>query len=98
MKRIYTALASTALLAAIVVAGSAVCPSSSFSMMRNNWKSQNQVVNRSVIKVHTDRGVVTLPGRADSWDAVESAEFVADSLAELQVVNNQASVWPMSYE
>ena len=43
----------------------------------------------SVIKVHTDHGVITMPGKADSWDQVENAVFVADSIADVQVVNNE---------
>jgi hypothetical protein len=41
-----------------------------------------------VIKVHTNKGVITLPGRGDSWEALENAEFVADSLADIQMANN----------
>jgi osmotically-inducible protein OsmY len=52
----------------------------------------NQVVGQSVIKVHTDKGVITLPGRGDSWDALENAEFVADSLADIQMVNNEVVI------
>lgn len=95
MKRKYTALASTALLAALVLVGSAFCLSNSSFANGKHWANQNQVVKRSVIKVHTDRGVIILPGRADSWDRVEDAEFVAEGLAEVQVVNNEASTWPI---
>ena len=59
-------------------------------------EKQDQVVSRSVIKVHTDRGVIVLPGRADTWDSVERAEFVADSLADLQMVNNEVSIYSVS--
>jgi hypothetical protein len=44
---------------------------------------------RSVIKVHTDHGVVTIPGSANSWDAVDRAVFVADSIADLQIANSE---------
>lgn len=44
---------------------------------------------RSVIKVHSDRGVIVLPGAADNWDQVEDALLVADSLADVQMVNNE---------
>jgi hypothetical protein len=98
MKRKYIALASTALFAGLVLVGSAFCLNNSSSMNGKHWANQNQVVKQSVIKVHTDRGVITLPGRADSWDKVEDAEFVADSLAEVQIVNNQVSMWPISKE
>jgi hypothetical protein len=98
MKRKYIVLASTALLAGLVIGGSAFCLNNSPSANANHWANQRQVVSRSVIKVHTDRGVITLPGRADSWTEVEDAEFVADSLAEVQIVNNQVSMWPISKE
>ena len=95
MKRKYIVLASTALLAALVTVGSAFCLSNSSSTNSKHLANQ-RVVSRSVIKVHTDRGVITLPGRADSWAEAEDAEFVADGLAEVQMVNNQVSMWPMS--
>ena len=50
-----------------------------------------------MIKVHTDRGVITLPGSADSWDDVEHAVFLADSIADMQVVNNEVP-WRISTE
>jgi hypothetical protein len=96
MKRKYMVLASTALLAGLAIGGSAFSLSNWSSTNGKHWANQRQVVSRSVIKVHTDRGVITLPGRADSWDKVEDAEFVADSLAEVQIVNNQVSMWPIS--
>ncbi len=47
------------------------------------------MIRRSVIKVHTDHGVITMPGEADSWDQVENAVFDADSIADVQFVNNE---------
>ncbi|HYL58306.1 MAG TPA: hypothetical protein VEU51_05505 [Candidatus Acidoferrales bacterium] len=44
---------------------------------------------RSVIKVHTDHGVITMSGSPDSWEQVEEAVFVADSIADVQLVNNE---------
>jgi osmotically-inducible protein OsmY len=44
---------------------------------------------RSVIKVHTDRGVITLAGAPESWAQVEDAVFVAESIADVQLVNNE---------
>jgi hypothetical protein len=44
---------------------------------------------RSVVKVHTDRGVITLSGAPDSWEQVEEAIFVAESIADVQLVNNE---------
>jgi hypothetical protein len=44
---------------------------------------------RSVIKVHTDHGVITLAGAPESWEQVEEALFVAESIADVQLVNNE---------
>lgn len=52
---------------------------------------------RSVIKVHTDRGVITLAGSPDSWELVEEAVFVADSIADVQLVNNEVG-WPVELD
>lgn len=94
MKRKYATVVGTALFAGLVMVGSAFCLNSSPSTKgAKHWDKQNQMVRRSVIKVHTDRGVITLPGRADSWETVERAEFVADSLADVQMVNNQVSMY-----
>ena len=49
---------------------------------------ETQVAMASVIKVHTNRGVITLPGTADSWDQVEDAVFVAESIADVQMANS----------
>jgi hypothetical protein len=49
----------------------------------------NRVKRLSIIRVHTDCGVVTLPGAADTWDQVEDAIFVADGIADMQLANNQ---------
>jgi hypothetical protein len=49
-------------------------------------------VSRSVIVVHTEHGVVVLQGAADSWKAVENALFVADSIADVQLVNNEVAL------
>lgn len=49
----------------------------------------NRPGRRSVIKVHTDRGVITMFGTVDSWNQVEDALFVAESIADVQMVNNE---------
>lgn len=49
----------------------------------------NRPGRRSVIKVHTDRGVITLNGTVDSWNQVEDALFLAESIADVQMVNNE---------
>jgi hypothetical protein len=86
---------STALVGTIAVGGPA------FSLIHSTATQPNPevgsgVLQRSVIKVHTDRGVITLPGTADSWDAAENAIFVADSIADVQMVNNEIP-WRISF-
>jgi hypothetical protein len=92
MKRTYTAAVVTFIFAGLVLIGSALSLNSSPSQSKGVQLAPNQVVRRSVIKVHTDKGVVTLPGRGDSWEALENAEFVADSLADIQMVNNEVVI------
>jgi hypothetical protein len=85
---------STALVGTIAVGGPA------FSLIHSASQSSYSeagVVQRSVIKVHTDHGVITLPGTADSWDAAENAIFVADSIADVQMVNNEIP-WRISFQ
>jgi hypothetical protein len=92
MKRTYAAAVVTSIFAGLVLIGSALSLNSSPSQPKGEHFPPNQVVRRSVIKVHTDKGVVTLPGRGDSWEALENAEFVADSLADIQMVNNEVVI------
>jgi hypothetical protein len=87
---------STALVATIAVGGPA------FSLIHSSAQSPypeagSRVLQRSVIKVHTDHGVITLPGTADSWDAADNAIFVADSIADVQMVNNEIP-WRISFQ
>jgi len=91
MKRTYVAAVVTSIFAGLVMVGSALSLSNSPSA-RGEQLENNQIVRRNVIKVHTDRGVITLPGRGDSWEALENAEFVADSLADIQMVNNEVVI------
>jgi hypothetical protein len=84
-------------LAAIVVVGPGFCLTHSTMNPSPASLSPSQVVTHNVVKVHTERGVVTLPGTADTWDAVENAIFVADSIADVQMVNNEVPFQP-SYE
>jgi hypothetical protein len=85
---------STALLLGIALVGPGLCvKSESATRQSPNATAYNydnpQMIQRSVIKVHTDHGVITMPGKADSWDQVENAVFVADSIADVQIVNNE---------
>jgi BON domain len=87
---------STALVGTIAVGGPA------FSLIHSARQfsyseAGSRVVQRSVIKVHTDHGVITLPGTADSWNAAENAVFVADSIADVQMVNNEIP-WRISFK
>lgn len=98
MKQKHFAIVAIGFFAVLGIVGSALCVShlSSARSQSENWEKQNRVVSQNVIKVHTDRGVIALPGRADSWDSAERAEFVADSLADVQIVNNEVSIIPVS--
>ena len=91
MKRTYKAAVVTSFFAGLVLVGSALSLNHS-SPTKGEQFGKDQIVRRSVIKVHTDQGVVTLPGRGDSWEALENAQFVADSLADIQMVNNEVVI------
>lgn len=95
MKRKQMTIAGTAVFAGLVMLAATFGLGNTNSTKGEHRQKQNQIVSGSVIKVHTDRGVIILPGRADSWDAVEHAEFVADSLADVQLVNNEVAIYGM---
>jgi|SRR5271166_2384138 len=84
----------TALLFGIAIVSPAFCVSDSSTSRQSSSATAYtynypQMIRRSVTKVHTDHGVITMPGTADSWDQVENAVFVADSIADVQIVNNE---------
>jgi|ERR1700735_3286544 hypothetical protein len=81
----------TALVLAVAAVGPGFCVSESATRPSPNAAAYDnpQMIRRSVIKVHTDHGVITMPGKADSWDEAENAVFVADSIADVQFVNNE---------
>jgi len=87
---------STVTIAAMAIVGPAFCLNHS-PAMQYRVAGDSLPVRRSVIKVHTDHGVVTMPGNADSRDAAERAVFVADSIADMEIVNNEIP-WRISVE
>jgi len=97
MKREIKLALSTALVAGIAVVGPAFCLTHYATSQSPAAMEGSRIERRSVIKVHTDHGVITLPGTADSWDAAENAIFVADGIADVQVVNNEVP-WRISNE
>jgi hypothetical protein len=82
---------SSALLFGVAMVGPGICATGSSTRQSPNAAvvDNPHMIRRSVIKVHTDHGVITMPGKADSWDQVENAVFVADSIADVQFVNNE---------
>jgi hypothetical protein len=90
-------------LSAVLAAGVAAIAGPAFSLNKSaNTLSPAAMYNapavrRSIIRVHTDRGVITLPGTATSWTEVDNAIFVADSIADVQMVNNEVP-WRVQYE
>jgi len=89
MKRRIKLTLSMALIAGLAIVGPAFCLTQPALNEFPATAVGGHLVRRSVIKVHTDHGVITLPGTADSWTEVEKAIFVADSIADVQMVNNE---------
>lgn len=89
MKREISWSLLTMVVATIAIVGTAFCLNYSPSVQYRVGAEDSLPITRSVIKVHTDHGVVTIPGKADSWDATERAVFVADSIADLQIANSE---------
>ena len=87
------------LLAGVAILGPGFCVTGYAKKQSPNFAADGnpQMIQRSVVKVHTDRGVITLPGRADSWEEAENAVFLADSIADVQMVNNEVP-WRIDYE
>jgi len=96
MKREIQFVLSTVMIAAVAIVGPAFCLNH-FPATQYRVAGASLPIRRSVIKVHTDHGVVTMPGNADSWDAAERAVFVADSVADMEIVNNEIP-WRISVE
>jgi hypothetical protein len=95
MKRKAQLTVSTIAIAAVAIVGSALGMNRSAGMQPAVAAAESHPIRRSVIKVHTAHGVITIPGNGDSWDAAEHAVFIADSIADVQVVNNEVP-WRIS--
>ena len=87
----------TMVAATLAMVGTAFCLNPSSSMQYRAEADNSRPIVRSVVKVHTDHGVVTVPGNADTWDAAERAVFVADSIADLQIANSEVP-WKIALE
>lgn len=83
--------------ATLALVGTAFCLNPSSSMQYRATADNSRPVVRSVVKVHTDHGIVTIPGKADTWDEAERALFVADSIADLQIANSEVP-WKIAVE
>ncbi|HKN01256.1 MAG TPA: hypothetical protein VJX23_12130 [Candidatus Binataceae bacterium] len=97
MKREIKLALSTAVIASLAIVGAAFCLNQSATNQSPAAAGSSRLVRRSVIKVHTDHGVVTLPGAAESWTEVEHAVFIADSIADFQFANSEVP-WRTSNE
>jgi hypothetical protein len=87
----------TAVIAFLAIVGTGFCLNPSSSMQYPTYAANTRPVMRSVVKVHTDHGVITMPGNADSWASAERAVFVADSIADVQIANSEIP-WRISFE
>lgn len=87
----------TMVVASLAMVGTAFCLNPSSSTKYQPRSDESHPIVRSVVKVHTDHGVVKIPGQADTWDAAERAVFVADSIADLQIVNSEVP-WRIALE
>jgi hypothetical protein len=98
MKRKAQLILSTIVVAAVASVGSAFSMNRSVGMQPPALAAAvSHPVRGSVIKVHTEHGVITVPGNGDSWEAAEHAMFVADSIADVQIVNSEVP-WRISVE
>ena len=87
----------TTVAATLAIVGTAYCLNPSSSMQYRAATDNSRPIVRSVVKVHTDHGVVTIPGKADTWEEAERAAFVADSIADLQIANSEVP-WKIALE
>ncbi len=87
----------TMVVATLAIVGTAFCLNPSYNAKYQPVADNSVPIKQSVVKVHTNHGVVTIPGNADSWDAAERAVFVADSIADLQIANSEVP-WQIAIE
>ena len=88
----------TMVIAFLAIVGTGLCLNPSSNMQYRTYaNSRPVIVMRSVVKVHTDHGVITMPGTVDSWAAAERAVFVADSIADVQIANSEIP-WRISFQ
>jgi hypothetical protein len=87
----------TMMVATLAIVGTAFCLNPSSNMQYPTNADNTRPVMRSIVKVHTDHGVITMPGNADSWAAAERAVFVADSIADVQIANSEIP-WKISLQ
>ncbi|MGA2456465.1 MAG: BON domain-containing protein [Terriglobales bacterium] len=97
MKRNMKMTLSTVVFAGLVIAGSAIGMNHSATSQSPVAALGSHMVSRSVIKVHTDHGVITISGTANSWSEAEDAVFVANSIADFQFANSEI-LWRISNE
>jgi hypothetical protein len=88
----------TMVIAFLAIVGTAFClnPSSN-TQYQSNTAGSSRPIMRSIVKVHTDHGVITMPGNADSWAAADRDVFVADSIADVQIANSEVP-WKISVQ
>lgn len=87
----------TMVVATLAIVGTGFCLNPSPDMQYPTSSDNSRPVMRSIVKVHTDHGVITMPGNADSWPAAERAVFVADSIADVQIANSEVP-WKISLQ
>ena len=87
----------TTVIAFLAIVGTGFCLNPSSNMQYQTYANNSRPVMRSVVKVHTDHGVITMPGNVDSWASAERAIFVADSIADVQIANSEIP-WRISFQ
>ncbi len=87
----------TMVIAFLAIVGTGFCLNPSSNMQYRTYANNSRPVMRSVVKVHTDHGVITMPGNVDSWASAERAVFVADSIADVQIANSEIP-WRISFQ